>query len=283
MAELQYFKTDKNGTKYYYDYTCPRCGGAGQADKWMYTGYVCFECGGTGKRPTPKIVKEYTPEYQEELDKKRAERNLKKLKEQQERAKANAPKNNQIFFKKNGFNSDGEIYFFLGDTYSMKEQIKSVGGKFNYAYGWYIDHEVEGFDLLMLTADEICGKNAYGEYIDILRDDVDLNALKKQAWKEVTNVPESEYYGEVGQKVDLELTYVDRFNYETNFTYRGEIHTIFKFVNNAGQIFVWNTQSYIDKLIDDNKGDEFRIAGTIKSHSEYDGEKQTVLTRCKVF
>lgn len=29
--------------------TCNRCGGAGQADKWAFTGYVCYDCGGSGK------------------------------------------------------------------------------------------------------------------------------------------------------------------------------------------------------------------------------------------
>jgi DnaJ-class molecular chaperone len=28
---------------------CPRCGGAGQADKWIATGKVCFRCEGSGK------------------------------------------------------------------------------------------------------------------------------------------------------------------------------------------------------------------------------------------
>ena len=28
-----YIRTDKNGTKIYHDWTCPRCGGAGYADK----------------------------------------------------------------------------------------------------------------------------------------------------------------------------------------------------------------------------------------------------------
>jgi DnaJ-class molecular chaperone len=28
---------------------CPRCGGAGRADKWAFTGHVCFRCGGSGK------------------------------------------------------------------------------------------------------------------------------------------------------------------------------------------------------------------------------------------
>lgn len=31
--------------------TCPRCGGAGGADKWAHTGRVCFECNGKGHVP----------------------------------------------------------------------------------------------------------------------------------------------------------------------------------------------------------------------------------------
>ena len=45
---MVYIRTDKNGTKIYHDYTCPRCGGAGGADQWIYTGWTCYECGGTG-------------------------------------------------------------------------------------------------------------------------------------------------------------------------------------------------------------------------------------------
>lgn len=30
MAKIVYLRTDKNGTKYYANYTCPRCGGAGK-------------------------------------------------------------------------------------------------------------------------------------------------------------------------------------------------------------------------------------------------------------
>lgn len=29
--------------------TCRRCAGAGEADRWAYTGRVCYDCGGTGK------------------------------------------------------------------------------------------------------------------------------------------------------------------------------------------------------------------------------------------
>lgn len=79
--ELQYIKTDRNGTKWYNDWTCPRCGGAGASDKWLFTGRICYECGGTGKRRTPKIVKSYTPEYEAKLAAKRAAREEKRAQE----------------------------------------------------------------------------------------------------------------------------------------------------------------------------------------------------------
>lgn len=69
---MQYVRTDKNGTKIYYDWTCPRCGGQGESDKWIATGKFCFECGGSGLRRRAKVVKEYTDEYWAKLDARRA-------------------------------------------------------------------------------------------------------------------------------------------------------------------------------------------------------------------
>ena len=54
---MKLIKTLPNGTKVYEDDVCPRCGGAGQADKWKHTGLICFECGGSGKRRQPKIIR----------------------------------------------------------------------------------------------------------------------------------------------------------------------------------------------------------------------------------
>ena len=71
MNELQYIRTDRSGTKVFHDWTCPRCGGTGRSDNWWRTGYTCHECGGTGRRNTPKVVKEYTPEYAAKLEAKR--------------------------------------------------------------------------------------------------------------------------------------------------------------------------------------------------------------------
>lgn len=79
------FKIDRNGTKYYLDWTCPRCGGAGGGPQWAYTGWTCYECAGTGERKDPKVVKEYTPEYEAKLAERRAARHERELnKEAQE-------------------------------------------------------------------------------------------------------------------------------------------------------------------------------------------------------
>ncbi len=71
LMEKKPFKVDRNGTQYFYDWTCPRCGGEGGRSEWTYTGWTCFECGGTGRSEEPKIVKVYTPEWQARIDARR--------------------------------------------------------------------------------------------------------------------------------------------------------------------------------------------------------------------
>lgn len=117
--KLEYVKTDKNGTKYYHDWTCPRCGGAGESSKWERTGKICFACGGTGLRSTPKVVKEYTPEYQSKLDAQRQAREQKRASE--------TPCNMAKF----GFNETGKAYVYKGDTLEEREELRASGAKFN--------------------------------------------------------------------------------------------------------------------------------------------------------
>lgn len=88
----------------------------------------------------------------------------------------------------------------------------------------------------------------------------------------------SNYVGEIGDKVELRLTLVGEFYYETHITYRGETHWIYKFEDSDGNMYVWNTTSYphIDK------GNEYLIKATVKDHKEYKGVKETYLTRCRI-
>ena len=137
-----YIRTDRNGTKIYHDYTCPRCGGAGESDKWLFTGKVCFECGGSGKRRIPLVVKEYTEEYAAKLEAKRiakqkkyeeehAEEIAQERSEREEREAKWKSEQNEYLCQALGCNADGIGYVLTGDTYRIKDKIRANGGK------WY--------------------------------------------------------------------------------------------------------------------------------------------------
>ena len=141
MDRLKYIRTDKNGTKIFEDWTCPRCGGAGWAGQWKYTGVTCFSCGGSGLRNRPKMVKEYTDEYAAKLEAKRIAKQkqyeeehadeIAAAKAEQERREAEYKLAQFVRECKNfGCGADGIGYVHTGNTYPVKEQIKAHGGKF---------------------------------------------------------------------------------------------------------------------------------------------------------
>lgn len=100
-----------------------------------------------------------------------------------------------------------------------------------------------------------------------------------------------EYYGAVGDKFELTLTFDKSFCFEGayGFTY---IHL---FHDDEGHQFKWSSSNGTYKVEYDKTADfggieycEFEIGhkylmkGTVKAHNEYKGVKQTVITRCKV-
>ena len=52
------------------------------------------------------------------------------------------------------------------------------------------------------------------------------------------------------------------------------------FKDEHGNVMVWKSGTYPEALGEDGK--KVLLKGTVKEHSEYKDEKQTVLTRCKV-
>jgi len=151
MMDLIYIRTDKNGTKYFHDWQCPRCGGVGFADKWINTGRTCWACGGTGKRSVAKIVKEYTPEYWAKLEARRIARAKK--------AAENAPKHTpeelaeiarktiETRYADFGCGKDGVGYVLEGrGTYAIKDAIKRAGGRWIYGR-WVCPTEFKADDV----------------------------------------------------------------------------------------------------------------------------------------
>ena len=199
-------RIDRNGTKYFEGMvTCDRCGGAGGADQWKYTGWTCYECGGTGK--VFAKWKEYTPEYEAKLNERR-----KAKAEQYEREHAE-------------------------EITKAEQERKSK----------------EEADRIAREAEEkrIQEQKSISQHIGSIGDKIEFDAvLEKSAWFEIPS-----FRG---------------FGTDT-------MH-IYTFRNESGDAIIWKTSNGLGI----ENGEKVHVKGTNKEHSEYDNEKQTVLTRCKV-
>ena len=98
---------------------------------------------------------------------------------------------------------------------------------------------------------------------------------------------QSNYVGSVGDRLELEVSYKFKVKYESQF---GTVK-IYSFKDADGNTLVWKTTSgYLwadgEKENGGNviaqKGDKIKIKATVKEHSEYKGEKQTILNRVKL-
>lgn len=271
---LSLVKTDRNGTRYYEGVQkCWKCFGHKEFWCWMHVSNgVCFACNGTGVNPVK--VKVMTDEHYQKLEDKRAKKFEKKIEER----KAHASELNAEFFKKEGFNADGKIWAVVKTGFVPKEFQEEMLSKGAKKHGWNIylfSEPQEG--AIELDATECCDTDMYGVYngfksgyMNQLIADTEEAERKAQAEK-------SSYFGNVGDKVDgLEVTFKNVFFYETQF---GSM-CIYIFEDADGHQFKWNTSSGFGTSLE--KEEVITIKGTIKEHSEYNGIKQTVLTRCKL-
>lgn len=95
-------------------------------------------------------------------------------------------------------------------------------------------------------------------------------AMQKKAERDAR--PESNHIGTVGNPVvaDVRVVYVRSFETSYGVSHKNVM------VDDAGNTLVWWTGTVAYEV-----GDTMRIKGTVKSHGEYNGRKETVLTRCK--
>ena len=101
-----------------------------------------------------------------------------------------------------------------------------------------------------------------------------LRMKEKQEQEQLRNEAKgnSEYIGEIGEKITVDLKEAKIItSWETVYG----ITFLWKFITTDGNTLVWKASRY-------QECEPKRITGTVKDHKEYDGEKQTVLTRCKL-
>ncbi|MDD3020908.1 MAG: hypothetical protein PHX61_08030 [Alphaproteobacteria bacterium] len=83
----------------------------------------------------------------------------------------------------------------------------------------------------------------------------------------------SDHIGNVGDRIKVNVHSIKCL---TSFETEWGVTRIYKFIDEAGNVFIWKTGTFIEN-------EEINIlVGTVKEHSEFKGIKQTVLTRCKL-
>lgn len=123
----------------------------------------------------------------------------------------------------------------------------------------------------LLAADYI-RSNSFGylAYAPIAYQKMIENDRRKQS--ETDAKSNSDYIGKVGDRITTDIKQTKLItSWETVY---GWTH-LYKFITADDNTLVW----FASKCIN---GDPKRITGTVKEHKDYDGEKQTVITRCKV-
>lgn len=124
---------------------------------------------------------------------------------------------------------------------------------------------------------------------------------ERQAWIEANR---GQFVGEIGQKIEVEVTLERRFDYERpcfNAPWATEVVTGYVFKTDDGNTLVWKTTgslgyteevaNYDDcdftkggkycRFVAPAEGDRIKIKGTIKAHEEYRDVNQTILNRVK--
>jgi len=253
-------KVDRNGSQHWIDNNCPKCGGIGYLHGYEHVdGARCWKCNASGFYPHSWIIR--TPEYQAKLNKRR---NDKKRKENLDGRAA--------FLAKEGFNSEGKTFVVIGKTYEIKDDLKVAGAKFNIYLNWHFVEKPDTFPTVELTIDDCFTENDIAALWWNDRFDIQ-DIIKERTPKESSK---SEYIGEVGKRIAVEVCLKSSYSFEHSFGYYGGTSYIHSFIDENGNVIIWKTSKHL------TEGEKYTLVGTVKEHSEYRETKQTILTRCKI-
>ena len=105
-------------------------------------------------------------------------------------------------------------------------------------------------------------------------------AEEKRIAEEQERKAQSQHIGQIGDKIEMSATLERIASFMTRLPmgYGEQRMYIYTFRTDDGNALIWKTT----KGIDFEQDERVNLKGTIKDHSEYKDEKQTVLTRCKV-
>lgn len=175
---------------------------------------------------------------------------------------------NENFYKWYNINENGYTYVAVGDTYSIKEELKKAGAKFSKELGWTFKEEPTGFKTVKIDLDLIAHKSDRGIY----HLDDGIEKMMKKFHEKYIEPTSSEWVGNIGDKITIWGKLKDKHQFQGTFG----LTTVYTFSDEKENSIVWMTT----KNTSINIGDEYMIRGTVKAHNTFRGDKQTLLSRC---
>lgn len=240
-------QTDAKGNSFFVcPRACNRCGGAGRCDKWAYTGFTCFDCGGAGTTGV-QTVKLYTVEKLAKLNATKAKADAKRAAVAQTRADQRA----------------AEIAARAKDF-----QIANAGLIARTAP--HMDNEFIYDVMTRATANsQISEKQTAAVMASVERIEA-----------QVVTAANSRHVGKVGERLEVAVTVERVISFSRprfNAPWLEETLSIVTMRDAAGNAIVSKSTSFYAA-----KGETMMIRATVKDHSEYNGEQQTIVSRIKV-
>lgn len=232
---------------------------------------VCLKCGGSGY--IEKEVRLYTQAEYDSM--KRNNERTKQKKEEAAEAKRLAEFNTKKakWLSDNGFNAEGNTFLYVKeDSYQKKDELKAAGYKYNPILKWH-GPAASGFEEAteVHNVEEFYQLTAWGSYAMLSEAESKVKSIIEASRPAST----SEWVGEIGKRLrDIPVTLLSMHGFEGRFGYSN----VLKFVDENQNVYTWFTGAEIGIEV----GESCFLSGSVKDHSEYKGEKTTILTRCRL-
>lgn len=233
-------------------------------------GGVCLKCGGSGY--LTEEVRLYTESEYQAMTRRNEQARAKKEAEMEARMEVEFAENKSKWLAENGFNEEGYTYvYFPNNSYDVKERLKADGFKFNPNLLWH-KATADGYEMevIKIAAAQVVEFSAWGKglYLASAKDFVTdkINEARPKSM--------SEWIGLEKEKITkLPVVYERTSGFDGQFGWTN-IHRF----NYNGNIITWFTT----KGLAFEPGSEVLLSATIKTHSTFNNEKQTRITRAKV-
>lgn len=258
---------------------CPRCNGLGIIVSRVENGHIipipvangiCFQC--EGKKFIKKEVRLYTELEYNRMNESNEKNKIKRAEAREKAMKENFEKNKAIWLKTNGFSEDGITYIIIGDSYSIKDELKKAGFYYDPVLKWHRSTP-DGYEdkVIKVNLNEIIEFSAEGKgyYITNAKNIIDTKLATEE------NEEISEWYSNIGDKIKNIKVQLTK---HSSFTNRWGLSNIYTFKDNNSHVFIWFTTKNLNYKIDDF----LLLSGTIKNHNQYKNTKQTIVTRCNI-